>query len=167
MATSAGTESTQRAPCATPGTRRIAEPAVSRLFQGGAAGTVALTLIVLFGEPLITGRTSDIVRLLGTDLKNPHWVGVLIVHFFNGAVLFPLSFAFFAARLPGPWFVKGLIWGTIVWLVDHGMAVAMLGVGYFGYNARGLTTAAISLAAHWVYGGLQGLIVGIPGRNEA
>ncbi len=166
MATDAGTESAHRAPCAAPGRRRVAEPAVSRLFPGGAAGTVALTLIILLGEPVVTGRTSDVVRLLGSDVRNPHWVGVLIAHFFHGAVLFPLGFAFFAARLPGPWVVRGLIRRTIVWSAAHGMAMAMLGDGDFGYNTRGLTTAAISLAGHWVYGGWQGLIVGIPGRRS-
>ena len=30
----------------------------------------------------------------------------------------------------------------------------------------GAASGSPSLAGHWVYGGLQGLIVGIPGRKE-
>jgi hypothetical protein len=144
---------------------RDGEPAISRILLGGAAGTVAITLMMDFADPLITGRSSDLARLLSVEIGNPHWLGGMVLHFFNGAILFPLGFAFLSARLPGPWPVKGLIWGAIVWGLAQGMILTMSGAGFFGYNADGLWGALSSLAGHLVYGGLQGLIAGIPGRN--
>ena len=145
--------------------RRTGEPAISRILLGGVAGTVAITLMMEFVDPLITGRSSDLARLLRVEVGNPHWLGGMILHFFNGAILFPLGFAFLAARLPGPWPVKGLIWGAIIWTLAQGMLLTMSGASFFGYNADGLKGALSSLAGHLVYGGLQGLIAAIPGRK--
>ncbi len=144
---------------------RADEPAISRILLGGAVGTVAITLMMYFVDPLITGRSSDLARLLRVETGNPHWLGGMILHFFNGSILFPLGFAFFAARLPGPWPVKGLIWGAIIWALAQGMMLTISGASFFGYNADGLRGALSSMAGHLVYGGLQGLIAAIPGRN--
>jgi hypothetical protein len=144
---------------------RAGEPALSRIVLGGAVGTVAITLMMYFVDPLITGRSSDLARLLRVEIGNPHWLGGMILHVFNGSILFPLGFAFFAARLPGPWPVKGLIWGAIIWALAKGMMLTMSGASFFGYNADGLRGALSSSAGHLVYGGLQGLIAAIPGRK--
>lgn len=37
--------------------RRFREPAISRIFLGGLAGTAAITLMMYLVDPLITGRT--------------------------------------------------------------------------------------------------------------
>ena len=166
MAMSLGRDAVPEVPCTPQPGRRTAEPVISRIFLGGAAGTVAITLMMYLVDPLITGRSSDLARLLGAELGNPHWVGGLVLHFFNGVILFPLGFAFFAARLPGPWPVKGVIWGTIIWALAQGVVMPISGAGFFGYNAGGLWAAVSSLAGHWVYGGLQGLIAGIPPRQD-
>jgi uncharacterized membrane protein YagU involved in acid resistance len=127
---------------------------------------VALTVILFVVDPLLSGQASDFARIIGAELGNPHGVGLLVFHFFNGSILFPLSFAFLDEWLPGPWLVKGLIWGAILWLFAGVLAMPMSGSGFFGYNAGGLRTVATSLAGHLAYGGLQGLIAGIPGRQE-
>jgi hypothetical protein len=139
---------------------RCREPAISRFFLGGLAGTVAITLMMSFADPLITGRTRDFARMLGTMLGNPHGVGGMVLHVFNGAVLFPLGFAFLSVRLPGPAIVKGLIWGTILWALAQWVVMPELGSGFFGDTAGGLRAALSSLAGHLVYGGLQGIIAG-------
>jgi hypothetical protein len=155
-----------QAPCDAPGRRRAVQPSLSRLVLGGAAGTVALTLIMFVVDPLLTGRGSDLSRTLGAELGNPHGVGLVVLHFFNGSILFPLGFAFLDEWLPGPWLVKGLIWGTMLWLLAGVLAMPMSGSGFFGYHAGGLRIVAITLAGHLTYGALQGLIAGIPGRQE-
>jgi hypothetical protein len=127
---------------------------------GGLAGTVAITLMMNFVDPLITGRSMDIPRMLGTLLGNPHGAGGLILHLFNGVILFPLGFAFISARLPGPAIVKGLLWGTILWALAQVLIVPRLGSGFFGDTAGGPLAVLSSLAGHLVYGGLQGLIGG-------
>jgi uncharacterized membrane protein YagU involved in acid resistance len=110
-------------------------------------------------------RSSDPARALGAQLSNPHGVGLIVFHFFNGSIIYPLGFGFFAARLQGPWFTKGLMWGTILWLLAGVVLMPIAGLGFFGSNADGLRLAASSLVGHLAYGGLQGLIAGIPPRK--
>jgi hypothetical protein len=165
MATNAG-ETEHEAPCAEPERRRAAQPSMFRLCLGGFAGTVANALIMFVLEPGISGQTSGLARFLGAEVSTPHGLGLLIFHFFNGSIIFPLGFGFIAARLRLPWLVKGLIWGAILWLAAGAVVMPMSGFGFFGYNADGLRIAASSLAAHLAYGGVQGLIAGIPGRQD-
>ena len=140
--------------------RRSREPALSRLFLGGLAGTAAITLMMYFVDPLITGRTMDIAQILGKVLGSPHRAGGMVFHVFNGGVLFPLGFAFLSVRLPGPAIVKGLIWGMILWALAQALIMPMLGSGFFGDTAGGPRAALSSLAGHLVYGALQGVIAG-------
>jgi hypothetical protein len=165
MSTSLGRDVAPQARLVCKPRSRDGEPAISRVLLGGIAGTVAITMMMYFVDPLITGRSSDLARLLSVEIGNPHWLGGMVLHFFNGAILFPLGFAFFATRLPGPWPVKGVIWGAILWGLAQGMLLTMSGASFFGYNADGLKGALSSLAGHLVYGGLQGLIAAIPGRK--
>jgi hypothetical protein len=164
MATNGG--SPREELCARPNRRRNVPPSMVRLCLGGLAGTLANALIMFFFEPGISGRGSGLGRFLGAELSNPHGVGILVFHLFNGSIIFPLGFGFFAARLRFPWLVKGLIWGVILWLAAGLIVMPMSGFGPFGYNADGWRIVVTSLAGHLVYGALQGLIAGIPGRQD-
>ncbi len=125
-----------------------------------------LALIVFWLEPTITGHASPFAGILGVDVRNPHGVGLIVFHAFNGSVVFPLGFAFLAPRLPGPWVVKGLIWGLIIWLMAELVIMPIVGYGLFGRDAgvAGETLSVLgSLAA---YGVTQGAIAGLPGRKD-
>jgi hypothetical protein len=137
-----------------------------RLFLGGATGTGALALIVFVLEPMITGQNSVFAGILGADVRNPHGIGLIAFHIFNGSVIFPLGFAFLSARLPGPWLVKGLIWGAILWLIGEAVIMPMAGYGFFGRDVGGQGTAAVTLTGLLVYGTLQGAMAGLPGRKD-
>jgi hypothetical protein len=149
-----------------PSRRFAVHPSLFRLFLGGFAGTVANALILFFLEPTIVGRNSGLARFLGAELSTPHGLGIVLFHFFNGAIIFPLGFAFFAARVQGLWLLKGLMWGTILWLAAGLVVMPMSGFGFFGYTADGLRVVASTLVGHLVYGGLQGLIAEIPARDD-
>jgi hypothetical protein len=153
-------------PCAAPGGAGAGQPSILKLCLGGFAGTVALVLIMFLLEPVFMGRSPDLARALGTEISNPHGLGLIVFHFFDGSVVFPLGFGFLAARVRAPWLVKGLIWGIMLWVLAGAVLMPMSGSGFFGYNADGLRVAASSLAAHLAYGGLQGFIAGIPTREE-
>jgi hypothetical protein len=143
--------------------RRSRDAAIFRLFLGGLAGTAAITLMMYFVDPLITGRTMDIAQVLGRAIGSPRGAGGMVFHVFNGVILFPLGFAFLSVRLPGPAIVKGLIWGVVLWALAESLIMPMLGSGFFGDTAGGLRAALSSLAGHLVYGGLQGVIAGSRG----
>jgi hypothetical protein len=164
MATNAGRRDAETSG-AVPGGRRDGQPSLLQLCAGGCAGTAALALILFFLEPILISRSPDPARALGEELSKPHGLGLIVFHFFNGSIVFPLGFAFFAGRFRAPWLAKGLIWGTILWLLAGVVIMPMSGFGFFGYEADGLRVAASSLAGHVAYGGLQGLIAGIPPRK--
>jgi hypothetical protein len=159
-------DSAHAPPCDAPAGRRSRESSLFRLFLGGAAGTGALAAIIMFVEPMLTGKTAGLARLLGSEIGTPHGVGLVVFHFFNGSVVFPLGFAFLSARLPGPWLVKGLVWGAILWLLVEAVILPISGYGFFGQKAGGLGTTAGSLVGLLAYGGVQGAIAGLPGRSD-
>jgi len=119
-------------------------------------------MIMFLLEPAILSRTSEPARAIGAEFGNPHGLGLIVFHLFNGSMIYPLGFAFFAARWQGWWLAKGLIWGTILWFLAGVVVMPMSGLGFFGYDADGLRLGASSLVAHLAYGTLQGLIAGIP-----
>ncbi len=153
-------------PGAAPGRRRDDQRSILQLVLGGGAGTVALVLIMFFLEPGFLGRSPDPARAFGAEVRNPHGLGLIVFHFFNGSIIFPLGFAFFAQRFPGPWLAKGLAWGIILWLLSGLVVMPMSGFGLFGYYADGLRIVATSLAGHLAYGGLQGFVAAIPPRQS-
>jgi hypothetical protein len=153
------------APGAAPGSDRAGQRSILQLVLGGFAGTAAFVFITSFLEPGLMGLSSDPARALGAELSTPEGLGLIVFHFFNGSLIFPLAFAFFAARFRAPWLAKGLIWGTILWLLAGVVVMPIAGFGFFGYAADGLRVAASLLGGHLVYGGLQGFIAGIPPRR--
>jgi hypothetical protein len=153
-------------PGAPPRRRRTGQRSIFQLVAGGFAGTVALALVMLVLEPAFVSRSPDPFRALGMELANPHGLGLVVLHFFNGTIVFPLGFAFFAGRVRAPWLAKGLIWGLILWLLAGLVVMPMSGFGPFGYHVGGLKVAASTLVAHLAYGGAQGLIASIPPRES-
>ena len=130
-----------------------------RAIVGGLAGTVAMTLMMMFVAPMM-GVHMDIAKNLADMMGSSHAAG-LAVHFFNGAVLFPTIFVFALLRfLPGTTLVKGLIWGGILWAMLEILVMPMMGMGIFGSSGPGMKGAVAALLAHLVYGALLGWIVG-------
>jgi hypothetical protein len=159
MSTASGREGPRGVPAQdTSARRRGREPAISRVFLGGLAGTAAIALMKDFVGPFITGQRIDLARMLTGTFGDPHVVGGMVFHVFNGVVLFPLGFAFLSVRLPGPGLVKGLVWGAILWAMAEELIMPMLGSGFFGDTGGGWRAALSSLAGYLVYGALQGLI---------
>ena len=137
-------------------------PDLTRSILGGFVGTVAITLMMYFVAPRMTGRTMDIARMLGSMLGDNWWAG-MIMHFVNGTIVFPVIFALLLVkRLPGVPIVKGIIWGAILWLLAQAVVMPMMGAGFFSAHAGGMMAVMVSLMGHLVYGGLLGSIAGSP-----
>src|ERR1035437_8170799 len=72
-----------------------------RLFLGGLAGTVAMTLMMMFVAPMM-GVHMDIEASLATMLHGPWAIGIL-VHLIMGILIFPVAYEYLLRRhLPGP-----------------------------------------------------------------
>ena len=82
----------------------------------------------------------------------------MLVHILNGAVIFPVVFAFLLYRfLPGSPVVKGITFGVLLWLISQLLVMPVMGAGFFSAHIGGLKAAVASVLGHVVYGGLLGL----------
>jgi hypothetical protein len=143
------------------------KPNLTKLFLGGLAGTVVMTVMMYFVAPMMLGRPMDIAAMLGSVLGGS-WALGMAAHLLNGVVVFPLVFAFLAAGfLPGTATLKGIGWGLVLWLAAQLVVMPMMGAGLFSANAGGMMAVAASLMGHVVYGGLLGWIGAPPARARA
>ncbi len=134
--------------------------ATGRAILGGVVATIVMTLMIYFLAPIMLGHSMDVAAMLAHGLGVPWFVGML-VHLVNGIVIFPLIYALVVSQvLPGPAWVRGTIWGLVLWLVLEALVMPMMGVGFFSANAGGSPTVVAALLAHVVYGALLGKITG-------
>ncbi len=135
------------------------KPSVSRTILGGLAGTIVMTLMMYFVSPLM-GVKMDIAASLGSMLGGS-WTMGMVMHFLNGAVIFPLLYALVLFRfLPGGPLAKGIGWGLILWLLAQVMVMPMMGGGVFSSRMGGMPAVMGSFLGHLIYGGLLGWIAG-------
>jgi len=127
-----------------------------KLVLGGVAGTAAMTLMMLIAPMM--GVHMDIAASLAGMVHAPWMVG-MVVHLMMGILIFPLVYGILLRRyLPGSALVRGLIWGSILWMMMEVAVMPMLGAGVFGIYGPGMMGAVAALMAHLVYGGLLGVI---------
>lgn len=127
---------------------------------GGVVGTVVLTLMLYFVAPMMLGHPMDVAAMLGSVLGGS-WMMGMMMHWINGSVIFPLIYAYVLYRaLPGDPWVKGTIFGLILWFLLQVIVMPMMGGGLFSANAGGLMAAMASLIGHIIYGALLGAVAG-------
>ncbi len=146
-------------------------PNIGNTILGGFVGTVVMTLMMYFVAPMMLGRPMDVAGMLGGMLGGS-WMMGLLMHFINGTVIFPLIYAYLLYRaLPGAPWLKGTIWGLILWFLSQAMVTPMMGGGFFSSNAGGLMAVMASLLGHAIYGallgGLAGAAEGLPASATA
>jgi hypothetical protein len=136
------------------------KPSLSRTILGGLAGTIVMTLMMYFVSPMM-GVRMDIAASLGSMLGGS-WTLGMMMHFLNGAIIFPLLlYAFLLFRLlPGGPLAKGIGWGVILWLLAQVMVMPMMGGGFFSSRMGGMPAVMGSFLGHLIYGGLLGWIGG-------
>ena len=122
-----------------------------KLILGGVAGTAAMTMMMMLIAPMM-GVHMDIAASLA-------WMVGMVIHLMMGILIYPLVYGILLRRyLPGSALVRGLIWGSILWMMMEVAVMPMLGAGVFGINGPGMMGAVAALMAHLVYGGLLGVI---------
>jgi len=135
------------------------KPEIKNAVFGGIAGTIVMTLMMMFVAPMMTGMPMDIAEMLGGMLGG-YTMG-MIAHIMMGVVIFPLGYALLAyGFLPGSPLVRGLIFGVVLWVAAVVMVMPMAGAGFMMANIGGMMAVMASLMGHLVYGGLLGAIAG-------
>ena len=141
-------------------------PTLARGVLGGLVGTAAMTAMMYVVAPMM-GLRMDIAAMLGSMLGGS-WAAGMMMHVVNGMVIFPAIYVYaLYARLSGSATAKGAIWGVVLWLVQQVAVMPMMGGGLFSSEMGGMMAAAGSLAGHVVYGGLLGIVTGVPGPRVA
>ena len=136
------------------------KPNLTKAIVGGLAGTVVMSLMMRFVAPMMLGHPMDIAGMLA-NMMGGVWAIGMAAHLMNGVVIFPLVYAFIAFRyLPGTPVLRGLLWGTVLWLAAETMVMPMAGAGFFSSEIGGAKAVFAALMGHLVYGALLGYIAG-------
>lgn len=133
-----------------------------RLGIAAIVATVVLDMMMKVGAPTMLGippmsPANLITSILGLPPGNV--VGT-IVHFGLALVGFPIGYMIIAYRhFPGPYLLRGALWGVFLWLVAMVVVVPLAGLPiFFGF---GMPMMA-ALVAHVVYGVILAAIIGRP-----
>ncbi|MBE0437204.1 MAG: hypothetical protein IBX56_15535 [Methylomicrobium sp.] len=133
---------------------------LTKILAGGFAGTLLMSLMMQYGAPMMVGQPMDIAAMIGNMMGGVYAIG-MTMHIMLGVLVFPLLYALVMFRfLPGPPWLKGLLYGSILWFLAATMVMPMAGAGFFMSEIGGIKAAMAALMGHWVYGGLLGAIVG-------
>jgi hypothetical protein len=82
-------------------------------------------------------------------------------HFIIGTLIWGLCFAGFDAVVPNqPYWLKGIIFSVLAWLVMMVVFLPFVGVGFFGVKL-GMLAAVVTLIQHLIYGVTLGLVYGL------
>jgi uncharacterized membrane protein YagU involved in acid resistance len=128
--------------------------ALPRAIIGGLSGTVVFTLMMRFLAPEMIGHPMDIAAVLGafTGLGTPAGV---VMHFLLGTLGFAIGFVIVGPYLPGPGWLRGVIFMAAIWFLAGLIAMPVLGVGLFFGGAK---EAIVALFGHVVLGAILGMV---------
>ena len=136
------------------------KPNITKTLIGGFTGTLMMTLMMQYAAPMMIGQPMDIAAMIGNMMGGVYAIG-MTMHIMLGVLVFPLLYALVMFRfLPGKPWLKGLLFGSILWFLAATMVMPMAGAGFFMSEIGGLKAAMAALIGHWVYGGLLGVIAG-------
>jgi uncharacterized membrane protein YagU involved in acid resistance len=135
-------------------------PTVRKAALGGLIGTALMTLMMYFIAPMMLGQPMDVAAMLASFMHLDWGMGML-AHFINGTVIFPLIYVFALYNfLPGSPWLKGTLWGLILWLLSQAVVMPMMGAGLFSSQAGGIMAVMGSLFGHIIYGASLGGVAG-------
>jgi len=135
--------------------------ALPRAIAGGFVGTVVFTLMMKFLAPEMIGHPMDIAAVLGTFTGLGTPAGMLM-HFLLGTLGFAIAFVIVGPYLPGPGWLRGVTFTTVIWFLAGLIAMPVLGVGLFFGGAK---EAIAALFGHVALGAILGIIARLPERS--
>ncbi|RBP05690.1 hypothetical protein DFR50_13453 [Roseiarcus fermentans] len=137
------------------------ETSLSSGIWAGFVATVYLSLIMIAKAKLgmtpaperLRATPEAVATLTGARLPSrAGWIGFFVV----GSVFWGVAYAVLQPFLPGEPWVKGLVFGALLWLAAMIVFMPLAGQGLFG-KTRGVSPAVASLILQLAYGGVLGL----------
>lgn len=137
----------------------------------GLVATAVASVLMLVNANIGVVTHPDTIQMLadlsGTTLGlGPGMASGWVLHVLIGTVLWGTLFALLNQRLPvKPSWGKGLVFGTLAWLLMMLVLMPLGGAGWFALNA-GFGAPVTQLVLHLVYGLVLGLVYGwLPHRD--
>lgn len=124
----------------------------------GFAATVVLSVLMLIKEAMGVMPQVDPIGMLSGVVDAPPAVG-WIAHFFIGSIVWGVLFAWIERVLPGPHWVRGIIFAVGAWVLMMILVMPMAGAGLFGMQ-MGMMASIATFLMHVVYGAVLGGIYG-------
>jgi hypothetical protein len=131
-----------------------------RAILGGFVGTAVMTVMLYMLAPLVMSAPPDVATMID---QASYWVPAILLHFVNGSITLPLIYVYLVSRvLPGQPWLRGALWGLILWVLAELLVMPLMGVGPFSHDAAGMiaVTAIVVLVGHLAYGTLLGWLAG-------
>jgi hypothetical protein len=126
----------------------------------GFAATVVLSVLMVMKNMMGLMPQLDpiamMTMMMGASTPLVGWVG----HFMIGAIFWGVLFASISGKLSGPYWLRGMIFGTGAWLLMMVMVMPMAGAGMFGLGL-GIMAPMATLMLHWIFGAVLGGVYGI------
>ena len=136
-----------------------------RATMAGVAGTAAMSALILV-ELVVHLPTIAIGQVLGSSLGLASALPSVgpalgwVLHFVIGALLALAYAGLLVTRLPGAPWLRGLIYGMVVFILAQSVFMPFVGGGFFSRGDPELLLG--SLLGHLIYGGLVGWVYGPP-----
>jgi uncharacterized membrane protein YagU involved in acid resistance len=147
---------------------------INRIYKGIFAGfiaTIALSALMVLKAMMGMLPQMNAIKMLSTmahGLMGTPMTPVVgwLLHFVIGSLVWGTLFALLFERIPGrtPAF-KGMLFGTVAWLIMMIMIMPMAGAGLFGIHL-GLGAPIATLVLHWVFGTVLGAVHGKLGTSR-
>ena len=138
---------------------------IGRSIVAGFVATVVLSAMMLMKQFMAVMPELDpigmIASMAGASSPAIGWIG----HFVIGSVFWGIGFAILSPYLPGPYFLRGMIFAVGAWLMMMIVMMPMAGVGLFGMGL-GMMTPVATLVLHIVFGVVLGGVYGLLGRHQ-
>lgn len=130
----------------------------------GLLGTIVITLLMMlkarYGLLPELDVISDFNKFIGDESKIAGWV----IHFGIGAV-WGFIFAVITGILPGVYWVKGVIFGILAWLLMMVTFMPIMGHGLFALD-QGHMVMVAALVIHIIFGLVLGLTYGFLSESK-
>ncbi|MGC8477668.1 MAG: DUF6789 family protein [Acetobacteraceae bacterium] len=139
--------------------RNVSWTNIGKGIIAGLIATFVLSLFMLMKQAMGVmpqlNPVAMITQMMGARTPVVGW----IAHFFIGSVMWGIIYAWLDPSLPGPHWIRGIIFATGAWLVMMVVVMPMAGAGLFGLTL-GIMAPIATLVLHWIFGAVLGWTYG-------
>jgi len=125
----------------------------------GLIATIFLSLLMLLKAEMGLMPQFDVIGDLSQFFAVENRIVGWIIHFIMGSVIWALIFVFIVTFLKGPYWIRGLFFGVLAWLLMMLVYMPVMGHGLFAVNL-GTQVMIATLVLHLIYGIVLGLVYG-------